>query len=106
MTTASPGDGPGLWRRLKGAVQRTNDDTRTGAPSATRGASDSLVALARSRASGATGPVAVLVDGDHGGTEGLTAQLREATGGQVVEFDVDLAVRGARRADRARPRSR
>lgn len=88
MTTASPGDGPGLWDRLKGAVQRSTDDAGAEASPAPGDASDSLVALARTRASGATGPIAVLVDGDHAGAEGLTAQLREATGGQVVEFDV------------------
>ena len=87
MTTTSPGDGPGLGRRLTGGVLRT-DDTWVAASPATGDASDSLVALARSRASGVTGPVAVLVDGNHGGTQGLTAQLREATGGHVVEFDV------------------
>ena len=103
MSAASPGDGPGLWHRLKGAVQRSHDDTRTEASPATGDASDSLVALARSRASGATGPVAGAVDGDRAASDGLTAQLREATGGQARRVRRRLAVGGARRPDRGRP---
>src|SRR5688572_7192930 len=86
VTAANPGDGPGLWGRLKGVLRGADDEHSTvRAPGGSSGA-DTLVALARAHASGATGPVAVLVD-VVGDSDGLAALLRETTGGPVLEFD-------------------